>query len=69
MDEHLEHDPMDVAHALQQRREPGKAARFAAIDRTTWDYRLMRATQNPVVRRARWLVSAERRRRAAARLR
>ena len=69
MDEHLEHDPMDVAHALLQRREPGKAARFDQINRSSWDYRLMRATQNPVVRRARWLVSAERRRRAAARLR
>jgi 2-polyprenyl-6-methoxyphenol hydroxylase-like FAD-dependent oxidoreductase len=69
MDEHLEHDPMDVAHALLQRREPGTAARFDNIDRSAWDYRLMRATQNPVVRRARWLVSAERRRRAAARLR
>jgi anthraniloyl-CoA monooxygenase len=67
MDEHLQHDPMDVAHALLRRRD-GSAA-FGDLDRSTWDYRLLRATQNPLLRQTRWLVGAARRRRAAARLR
>ena len=69
MDEHLAHDPMDVAHALLGRRHPDTAGGFGDIDRSSSDYRLLRATQNPVLRRARWLVGAARRRRAAARLR
>ena len=69
MDEHLEHDPMDVAHALLRRRHQGTAADPAAVDRSDWDYRVLRATQNPLLRRARWLLSAARRRRTASRLR
>jgi 2-polyprenyl-6-methoxyphenol hydroxylase-like FAD-dependent oxidoreductase len=69
MDDHLTQDPIDVAHALLHRREPGQAAALGRIDRSTWDYRLLRANQNPVLRRARSLVGAARRRRAAARLR
>jgi 2-polyprenyl-6-methoxyphenol hydroxylase-like FAD-dependent oxidoreductase len=69
MDDHLAHDPMDVAHALLGRRRPDTAAGFGDIDRSSWDYRMLRANQNPVLRRARWLVGAARRRRAAARLR
>ncbi len=69
MDDHLAHDPMDVAHALLGRRHPSTAADADDADRSSWDHRLLRATQNPVLRRARWLVGAARRRRAAARLR
>jgi 2-polyprenyl-6-methoxyphenol hydroxylase-like FAD-dependent oxidoreductase len=69
LDDHLAHDPMDVAHALLSRRHPNTAAELGDIDRTAWDYRLLRANQNPMLRRARWLVGAARRRRAAARLR
>jgi len=69
MDEHLAHDPMDVAQALLGRRHPDAGGGFGDIDRSSSDYRLLRATQNPVLRRARWLVGAARRRRAAARLR
>jgi 2-polyprenyl-6-methoxyphenol hydroxylase-like FAD-dependent oxidoreductase len=69
MDDHLTQDPIDVAHALLHRREPGPAAALGRIDRSAWDYRLLRANQNPVLRRARSLVGAARRRRAAARLR
>ena len=69
MDSHLEHDPMDVAHALLTRRDPATVADLAAIDRSSWDYRMLRATQNPVLRRGRWLLSAARRQRAAHRIR
>jgi 2-polyprenyl-6-methoxyphenol hydroxylase-like FAD-dependent oxidoreductase len=69
MDDHLTHDPLDVAHALLGRRSADETASFAAIDRSSWEYRLLRATQNPALRRARWLVGSARRRRAAARIR
>jgi hypothetical protein len=69
MDEHLRHDPMDVAHALLHRRHTGTAAELGEIDRSTWDYRMLRANQNPVLRRARYLLGVARRQRAAARLR
>lgn len=68
MDSHLEHDVMDVAHALLTRRDSKTAADLAAI-RSSWDYRMLRATQNPVLRRGRWLLSAARRQRAAHRIR
>lgn len=69
MDQHLRHDPMDVAHALLRRRDADAAAELRDADRSTWDYRLLRANQKPLLRRTRWLVGAARRRRAAARLR
>ncbi|MGE3289712.1 MAG: FAD-dependent monooxygenase, partial [Pseudonocardia sp.] len=70
MDHHLVHAPLDVAYALQARREAGSpAADPGAADRSTREHRLLRATQNPVLRRGRSLVSAVRRRRAAHRLR
>lgn len=66
MDAHLAHDPIDVAHALQSRRDVGSAAADpAAADRSSRQHRLLRATQNPVLRRGRSLVSAARRQRAA----
>ena len=40
-----------------------------AVNRSSADYRLLRATQNPVLRRGRWLLSAARRHRAARRIR
>lgn len=58
MDEHLTRDPLQVAHALLGRRGPAG-----------WDQRLLRVTQNPVLRQGRQLVSAARRQRAARRLR
>lgn len=69
MDDHLAHPPMDVAHALLTRREPEAVADRVRIDRSGWDYRMLRATQNPVLRRARGLLSAARRHRAAQRVR
>ncbi|MGE0295560.1 FAD-dependent monooxygenase [Pseudonocardia sp.] len=70
MDHHLVHAPLDVAYALQARRDVGSpAADPGAADRSTPAHRLLRATQNPVLRRGRSLVSAARRRRAAHRLR
>ena len=65
MDSHLAHDPMDVAHALLTRRQPETAARLGAIDRSTWDYRLLRATQNPLLRQGHRLLSTARRHRVA----
>ena len=67
MDDHLAHDPMDVAHALLTRRHSETTAGLGAVDRSSRNYRVLRATQNPVLRRARWLVSAARRHRAARR--
>ena len=69
MDDHLAQGPMDVAHALLTRREPGPVTDRAGVDRSGWDYRMLRATQNPVLRRARGLVGAARRHRAAQRVR
>ena len=69
MDDHLVHNPIDVAHTLLRRRHPQAAAGLGVIDRSAWDYRLLRANQNPMLRRARWLVDTARQRRTAARLR
>lgn len=69
MNSHLEHDPMDVAYALLTRRRSDGASDPATADRSSWGYRKLRATQNPVLRRGRWLVSAARRQRAARRIR
>lgn len=63
MDDHLTRAPMDVAHALLARRNPD-TARGGVVDRSSWDYRMLRATQNPLLRRARGLISATRRYRA-----
>ena len=69
MDDHLAHDPMDVAYALLTRRNPDTAADLGAIDRRSRGYRSLRASQNPVLRKGRWLLSAARRYRAAQRIR
>jgi 2-polyprenyl-6-methoxyphenol hydroxylase-like FAD-dependent oxidoreductase len=65
MDDHLEHEPLDVAYALLARRRPGGAG----AERSSRDYRLLRATQVPALRQVRRLLSTARRQRAARRLR
>ena len=69
MDDHLRHEPMDVAHALLRRRDADTPGGVREVDRSGWDYRMLRATQNPLLRQSRWLIGALRRRRATARLR
>ncbi len=68
MDEHLA-ARSDGRRARPARPPPPEHGGDSDADRSSGDQRLLRATQNPVLRRARWLVGAARRRRAAARLR
>jgi hypothetical protein len=69
MDDHLRHEPIDVAHALLRRRDADTPGGVRDVDRSGWDYRMLRATQNPLLRQSRSLIGALRRRRATARLR